>query len=590
MSERATFVLHERTVSPHECGGGARLRSLSVLAALIACVVIFRPYTGVVGNSVLYMGRALASLDPDGVGRDMMWTLDGQMRFSAFPLLGRSVVEALGVAKAAMALSGLGLVLWAGALVALSRAMVGRGGAIAIVLACATFPAAYNSHATVYFGEPIATPRVFAEAAVLSALAALIGGRMAMAAFFSCLAALLHPIMALAGVGTIFVYLCLADRRWLWVGGAAAGLGVGAAIFGVPVLDRLTSPIDPRWLAMLRGPDDYLFPTTWPESAWSLKAVQAATLVLAALVTDGAVRRFFVAVVIAALGAMAATLVFGDVFPLLLVVQSQPWRATWLLALAAAIAFAICGMTLWKDGAQSRFVLALLSVAWLLDATSLGAVLAIAVVVMRYGKVDVSNLVGAQAVEWLWIGVVGLSLLSVAVNYGLALSFSAAEPPGVRPPPMWLMLDLHVLAVPVALFGCYLVLHPPTRLAPRILPLVNVALCLLAWSLWRQEWDPYRAAIANAGRQSELVKLLDSRQGPVLWLGGNQEAWYWAGRPNWVSGMQGMGIVFSRELTMKWFERMNVLIDLGWIADGGTISRTISKPDPVFADLLADKI
>jgi hypothetical protein len=74
-----------------------------------------------------------------------------------------------------------------------------------------------------------------------------------------------------------------------------------------------------------------------------------------------------------------------------------------------------------------------------------------------------------------------------------------------------------------------------------------------------------------------------------VWLGGNQEAWYWAGRPNWAAGVQGMAIIFSRELTFTWFERMGALIERGWLTDGGTISRALSKPDPVYPDLSPER-
>lgn len=586
MSERAIT----EPIGPAEAGDRlGRLHGPAALVGLISLVAIFRPYTGIVGDSVLYMGGAVASLDPDGVGKDLMWSLDGQMRFSIFPWFACALVAQLGVVHAAMFLSALGLVSWAAALIALARVIAGRAGTIGVVLACTTFPAAYASFATVYFGEPIATPRVFAEAAVLAALASALGARWMISAGLLAGAALLHPIMALAGVGTIFVYLCLEDRRWLWAGVVAAALCVIGALLGAPVLDRLASPIDPEWLAMLKGPDDYLFPTSWSESAWSLKAVQASTVALGALVSRGVVRRFFLAVLLTGVGAVAIALVLGDLFPLLLVVQIQPWRATWLLALSAAMAFSICGVELWKEGPQSRFVLALLALAWIVNATAVGAVLAASVVVMRrfgYGK---SIRIEAKAAKWVWFGVVALALVNVVLNYVLAVSFSAAEP-GVLPPPMWLMLDGRAFAVPAALLGVYLVLTPARRL-PSWVPLsINAGLFLLALSLWRQEWDPYRVALANAGRQDALVRLIESQRGPVLWISGNQETWYWAGRPNWVSGMQGMGIVFSRELTMKWFERMRVLIDLGWVADGGTISRTISRPDPPFPDLSPEKI
>jgi hypothetical protein len=556
-----------------------------VLAALVACVAALRPYTGVVGDSVLYMGGALAALDPQGIGQDPMWRLDGQMRFSLFPMLLRPLVATFGVAHASIAVAATGLLLWSAALVAFARALAGREAAIAVVLACASFPAAYNSHATVYFGEPVATPRVFAEAAVLAALAATLAGRGLLAVAFSTLAALLHPVMASAGIGALFVYLVALDRRWLVAGGLAAAFCIAAALLGVPFLDRLTTRIDSQWLAMLRGPDDYLFPTTWPERAFDLFAQRAATVALAALVTQGAVRRLFVAILVVAVAAMALTLVLGDLFPLLLVVQAQPWRAGWLLALAAAAGFAVCGVVLWREGPGSRIILALLALAWLVESSAAGALLVCGALGLRIARVDLSRLADGAAGRWLWIGVGLLAIFDLVVNIGLAAAFTAAQPPGARPPPYWLVLDGHVLAVPISLLGVWLVLHPPAPIAPRLLVPACVGLCLVVAASWRQEWDPFRKALARAGRQDDLVALLAERPGPILWLGGNQEAWYWAGRPNWAAGVQGMAIIFSRELTLDWFERMGALIERGWITDGGTITRTLSKPDPVYPDL-----
>lgn len=584
-----TSTTHDGLEVSAERSSLERLSGFFAWAALASCFAVSRPYRGIVGDSVLYMGRGLASLDPDGVGRDPMWILDGQMQFSVFPKVAYSLIALLGVANAAIFLAGLGLALWVAALISLARAIGDTRSTIAIVLVCAAFPAAYNAYGSIYFGESIATPRVFAEAGALSALAALFSGRRALAVAVSAATIVVHPIMALAGVATMFVYVCLEDRRWLWLAASAACLGAAGAMLGVPVLERATFPVDSAWLAMLRGPADYLFPTTWPEAAWQLKAVQASTVALAICVCRGAVRRLFAAVLIASVGAMAITLAFGDFFPLLLIVQLQVWRVTWLLALAAAMAFAICAMTLWKEGPQSRFVLALLAIAWIVNDTGLGALLAAFVLLMKLGRFDASNLIGAAALRWVWIGVAGLVLLKTLVSLGLALSFSAADAAGVREPAALLLLDAHILAIPVALAAICFALAP-MRLRPGVALLGNIAICVLALSLWRQEWDPYRVTMARAGRQEDLARMIGSRSGPVLWLGGNQEAWYWLGRANWAAGIQGNGVVFSRELTMLWFERMRVLSSLGWIADGGTVPRTLSKPDPVFPDLSADKV
>lgn len=575
---------------PMSAAAPSRWRDAAAFAALVACVAAGRPFIGIVGDSVLYVGGALARLDPQGVGEDPMWRLDGQMRFSLFPMLLRPLVATLGAEHAALVVAAAGLLLWSAALVVLARALAGRAATVAVVLACASFPATYNSHATVYFGEPVATPRVFAEAAVLAALAATMHGRAALAVVFLTLATALHPVMALAGVGTIFLILGIDDRRWLVAGAAGVLLCIAGALLGAPLLDRLTTPIDPQWLAMLRGPDDYLFPTTWPQRAWLLFAARAATVALAAVVAQGVARRLFAAVLVVAVAATALTLLFGDLYPLLLVVQAQPWRAGWLLALAAAAGFAVCGLALWREGPGSRIILALLALSWLLESSAFGALLAFGALALRCLRVDMSRFADGVAGRWLWIAVGLLSIFDLVVNFGLATAFTNAQPPGARPPAWWLVLDGHVLAVPIALFGVFLALRPDLRLTSRLAAPASLLLCVLVALCWRQQWDPFRTALARAGRQSALVDMLASRPGPILWLGGNQEAWYWAGRPNWAAGMQGMAIIFSRELTMLWFERMQALIDEGWITDGGTISRTLSKPDPVYPDLSPEKL
>jgi hypothetical protein len=165
---------------------------------------------------------------------------------------------------------------------------------------------------------------------------------------------------------------------------------------------------------------------------------------------------------------------------------------------------------------------------------------------------------------------------------------------GVRVPAALLLLDIHAFAPPVALAVVGLcAVRDRFRWTPDGLRtgVAGAAVCIvLAIACWREEGDPYRSAIARAGVQDDLMRLVSARPGPLLWIGGNQEAWYWAQRPNWAAGVQGNGIVFSRELTLLWFERMGLLRDLGWIADGGSVSRRESRPDPVFPDLLPEKL
>jgi hypothetical protein len=577
-------------ISPAAFAHAGLWREGLTLAALTGCFLLSRPYRGVVGDSILYIGRGVAALDPAGVGQDPMWLLDGQMRFSAFPPIVERLIAAASPATAACALALTGVLFWLFALIALARAL-GEGRSLAaIVLACALFAGAYGAYGNIYFGEPIATPRNFAEAAVLLSLAALVRGKVTAFVLLSCVAIVLHPIMALAGVATGFAFLCVENRRWLWIGAALGVAGLVSASAGLPVFDRLAVRIDAQWLDMLRGPADLLFPTLWPASAWWVKATQAATVALAILSTNGATRKLFIAILLASGAALAFTTVFGDLFPLLLVAQAQPWRAVWLLAVAAPLSFAIFAPRLWNEGWTSRLCLALLVGGWAVAGTELGALLAVLAVLLRASGYDAAGKLPPASIRVLCLLAPALVCAKAVSDLLDAAAYAHSLPADARPPLGLLLLDINALAAPAALAIILLSAAPVPRLGDRAAGALKLAICVLAIVLWRQEWDPYRDALARAGAQPDLMRLLNGRPGPVLWIGGNQEAWYWAKRPNWAAGMQGNGIVFSRDLAALWFARMGVLRDLGWIADGGAISRRLSKPDPVFPDLSDEKL
>ncbi len=50
----------------------------------IALWTLTHPFQGIAGDTNVYIGRALADLDPTGIGRDMMFVDDGQSRLVCF--------------------------------------------------------------------------------------------------------------------------------------------------------------------------------------------------------------------------------------------------------------------------------------------------------------------------------------------------------------------------------------------------------------------------------------------------------------------------------------------------------------------------
>jgi hypothetical protein len=98
----------------------ARLKTRLALAKayspvpLIAFLVfvLSRPYRGIVQDAYIYMGRALADLDPTDVGRDLMFVHDGQFGFSVFRLVADAMVWCFGLAAAAKLLAILAAFAW----------------------------------------------------------------------------------------------------------------------------------------------------------------------------------------------------------------------------------------------------------------------------------------------------------------------------------------------------------------------------------------------------------------------------------------------------------------------------------------------
>ncbi len=204
------------------CGDGDRepdaryfpiaFRALAPLAACAAIFLLLRPYYGLDHDAVIYMGRGLADLDPDGVGRDIMFRFDGQSQFSVFSRLVDGLIPALGLAAAAKSLAFAGCALWFAALAALASRLACASAVWALLLLVACFDSSYGGF-SVHFAEPFATPRPFAEAFVLAAFAALLSDRRWTAGLCLVVAVGFHPIVAAPGCLVALLYEGLKDRR-----------------------------------------------------------------------------------------------------------------------------------------------------------------------------------------------------------------------------------------------------------------------------------------------------------------------------------------------------------------------------------------
>ena len=541
-------------------------------AALTAAFLLTRPYGGIDGDARLYIGSALAALDPDGIGQDLMFRRDGQFGFSAHPALLTGLVRALGPSTAAMIASAAGAVAWLAGAGALARGLAdkhGRAAAFAAAGCMIVLPAQYGAFGAFSYGEISAVPRPLAEGAVMGALAALLAGRAGCATILMAAGAAIHPLIALPGLVAALLMLALKDRRWLMVAAGVLVTALTAGAAGLPVADRLVAPIDPAWLAVLKQRSAPLFVSQWPPDAWGRLIVHLVTALIAATAMAGPRRRIFLAVAAAGVAGFAVSAVFGDRWPMLLVVQVQAWRALWLLAVFAAAGLALAGGVLARSGAQERVVLALIAAGWMLvDAPAIAApVMAAALGLRLMHQSGRSPIISPLVERTVFVATALLAVIWLSQRLvHLAAFFAAAHRAGAHPGwPYVLAAEAHVLplvVLAIALAGGAWKLSRRSLTASAILAAGAAAAALALWD----GRLPGRRMIDTSGRPAALAAALGPRPGPILWVGGDTEAWLLAGRANWANRMQAGGAVFSRDLALDWQARVQALVAAGLAA------------------------
>jgi hypothetical protein len=523
--------------------------------------VLTHSYPGILGDANLYIGRALADLDPSGVGRDMVFVHDGQSRFSIFPLLLDHLVAWLGTSSTGLLLAILAMAAWIGALLTFASRYVAKPFIPLILIVVALLPISYGAPQRFIYSEVITVPRPFAEALVLLALALL--ARKHTGAGFAALilASLIHPIMALAGWAVFAFVLSIEHRRWAIVFAALGLLVIAGAFVGLPVLHRLVTVMDAGLKAFALGRSPHLFPSTWPTRYLGFVCAEAASLLIAASFAEGRARLILIGALAAGVLGILAQIVFGDFLSLLLVIQGQLWRMVWLVAALGAVALGICAVTLWTQGARGQMILALLALAWLSGDMPESAAIAGGVALILHFARDRIALPSARKIAiFLWAFTV---LFGAALTYSYLMGYAgfvAHMPPGMSPGIGFLWTKRYL-----AFFVLALILPLAfSRRAPLLigagLSIAGLCLCMFAAHNWDGR-DALQRQSKSAEHPAELAQAIAGRPGEILWIDGRAESWRLAGRPEWASAQQGVSTIFSADLARLWQPRMQFLID-----------------------------
>jgi hypothetical protein len=525
----------------------------------LSVFLLSRPYPGIVQDAYIYMGRALADLDPDGVGRDLMFVHDGQFGFSLFRYMSKAMVAMTGLASAAKTLAFVGVLLWFSAALFFAR-QFGIGGAVwAVMVFVALLPASYGAPYPFGFAEPLAIPRPFAEAFVLAALAALARARTRLSLGCLVVAGLLHPLMALPGAAILLAVLGIENKRWFVLYAWAVAVLVAGSALGLPLLDRLFVAPDPSLRSLYESRSPFLFPSRWPGESFAPLIVQAATIAIAAHFQQGRHRLILALIVAAGLGGVAVSAIFGDWLSSLLIIQLQPWRMTWLMSAVGPIAFGVCAIGLWPRGASGRIILALLALASTFNTElQIAAAAATLALYLYFNQNRYESLLKARFVPAVWLFTLGISVSWQLRLFGGPWQYFLDAPAGYGC--LLLILVRCVLPLPLCLLAAYFAVAKPP--AARRLQ-VSFALSLFAAVifLWDQR-TPGQRMIETGHPPAEIVQLIEGRKGEVLWIDGLAEAWYMLGRPQWATPLQGIPIIFSSALASEWRDRTQVLMNL----------------------------
>ena len=555
---------------------------------LFAVWTLCSPYFEVDRSSLIYTARAWADLDPTGVGRDVMFRLDGQAGFTLFTGLYRGAAAALGPAAATMTISVASIVISFLGVFVLARAMcTGRARVLAVVFAAA-LPACYGGFKIFSFAETAATPRPFAEALVLCCLAALLDGRRLLAVALLAGAALLHPIMALPGALVLWCWLISVDRRWLLLAGLGLVLALGVAVSDPAVGDRLVTLIDPTWKTILAERDPHLFPTLWADGWIGRFAARIATLVIGAALSPPPVRKLIWLTLAVGLAGFTTAYLCNERLPVVLLVQAQTWRAMWLVFALATLCAATCTMELWARGGACRAVLALLALSWVYaDQDRAALVFAAAAVAVHLAANPRHYILPARATMFVIACAAALVVLRLCqTEYEVAklIGDTAADFAGEARRTLAIDWDYTPVAIVAAV--CVMIWRGPMRLLTSA-GLVAGCLVLLAWS-WDRRSGESRYFDAH-GEAADLRHLTDSRPGEIFWIGGVRESWSWLARPQWLSPIQGAGLVFSRPLAVIYEQRAQKARDAG-LDDGSILEPYADLPPVIVPEMASAKI
>ncbi len=532
-----------------------RVFSIAATLWIAALWLICRPFRGIRHDSILYVGQTFNSMWPGQLSSDWFFLGAAQDRYTVFsPLMARAI-ELVGLqgAEIGLLLSFNALFLWAAWL--LLKDLPSTTLRWSALVSLAALSHTYGGEGSFAFAEPFLNARTLAEPFGVLALALLLRGRIAWSLLALAASVACHPLVALPVIAVGWIYLCLGDRRWLWLGLLAAVVPV-LGLANVGPFEAALHRFDPAWFYQVRTVDSHCFLADWGVLDWATVALDLALVTLGCRLLPGTrTARLGVAIVI---GSVILTVAWGlgaDIGHNILLTQLQLWRVYWLLHFLTLCLLPVILCHYVRDGERGQWlasavVLACVSVESNWDTGWVGCVwLAIVfVAVKRDAKLSRGILRLAT------YGTLAVSVLIMAFVY--SKTREAVMLSGHFGETQWLSVVFSLLLVSATVgFGGLMALQSARPVARTVMSVVAVAALLFGVRAWDQRtpWQIYtERSYASEGRP--FAGQIPAGAS-VFWEDFPLQTWLLLHRPSYFSVNQASGLVFSRAASMEFARR-----------------------------------
>lgn len=575
-----------------------RIRSVSLITALVALWFFTHPYRGIYHDARLYAVQALSHLSPDAYRNDLFFLHGSQDSYTIFSFIYAYVIRLLGLNAAAIALQITGHILWLSAAWLIARSLLKGSPAFWPFLVFAGVLSSEYGNSLFSYDEPFLTARIFSEALVLYGIAFLVKRKDVLAFIFMLIASSLHPLMAAGGIMFAFFYKAYAERKWYFLSALILLLAVFAAFLHISPFSGLIETMDEEWYRFSHTISAHAYPDNWEPEQLNSVLFDACIIGSAFLAASGTLRRFFFSALLTGVTGIFISSVGTYALRNVFIIQVQPWRALWLMHLFAYLAGSFLIFGPYSRSRFSRLLLsAYLSVWFMAPLVPFSGILAVLAFLMHF-LIPIKNeneLRIPHVIEkFLFLAplVTGMIWLTFRCLYAYIQFLNTPDGMNSSRFVQEILMDTKLFLI-FGFLSCRSYIAKIERRAVLSAFLFFFLLCNIGaiW-MWDQRQVQEKFIEENAGTAKIFGNKIPAGS-VVCWPDYSlressiKKIWFMLGTASYADPVQAAGTIFSKEKAMKYLQRAKRLGSLGFVDPRFREPKESDPmPKPAFSDVV----